>query len=112
MKNIEMLKKNYEFKRVLTKGKYYSGIYIEAFCINNNINKNKIGIAIKTKIAKAVKRNYLKRIIKESYRINKDTQVKGKSIVFMVKRKANIDEISFKKIEKDIIEILKKIRQY
>ena len=36
MKKTEMLKKNYEYKRVLTKGKYYSGKYIEAFIKTNN----------------------------------------------------------------------------
>ena len=33
MKKTKMLKKNYEFKNVLTKGKYYSGKRIEAFII-------------------------------------------------------------------------------
>ena len=31
MKKTKMLKKNYEFKYVLSKGKYFSGKYIEAF---------------------------------------------------------------------------------
>lgn len=36
MQKTETLKKNYEFKRILTKGKYLSGKYIECFYINNN----------------------------------------------------------------------------
>ena len=42
MKNTKMLKKNYEFKLVLTKGKYYSGKCIEAFVIKNNEKNNKL----------------------------------------------------------------------
>ncbi len=42
MKNTEILKKNYEFRFVLKKGKYYSGKYIEAFAIKNNLEINKI----------------------------------------------------------------------
>ena len=106
-----MLKKNYEFKFVLTKGKYYSGKYIEAFCIKNNLSKNKIGIAISKKQAKAVKRNYLKRLIKESYRISEKNVEVGKSIVFLVKKRANIDEISFKKVKEDVEKILAEIGQ-
>ena len=52
-----MMKKNYEFKSVLSKGNYYSGKYIEAFVKKNNNIYNMLGIAISVKIAKAVKRN-------------------------------------------------------
>jgi len=111
MKKTEMLKKNYEFKHVLTKGKYYSGKCIEAFCVNNHLGENRIGVAVGTKIGKAVKRNYLKRIIKESYRLNNENTKIGKSIVFLVKKKTNIDEISFYDVQKDMKEILRKIGQ-
>lgn len=111
MKNTEMLKKNYEFRFVLTKGKYYFGKYIEAFSIKNNLEKNKIGIAVGTKIGKAVKRNYLKRIIRESYRLNEEKAGVGNSIVFLIKKKVNVDEISFNQVEKDIVDILNRIGQ-
>lgn len=111
MKNTKMLKKNYEFRFVLTRGKYYSCKYIYAFCVSNNSNENRIGIAIGTKTGKAVKRNYLKRIIKESYRLNEKKASIGNSIVFSIKNKTNIAELSFRLVEKDIIEILNKIGQ-
>ena len=46
MKKTKMLKKNYEFKNVLTKGKYYSGKYIDAYIKKNKGNGNFLGIAI------------------------------------------------------------------
>ncbi|MCI8620470.1 MAG: hypothetical protein HFJ50_01235 [Clostridia bacterium] len=42
MKSTEKLKKNYEFRFVLGKGKYYSGNYIEAFSVKNNLKINKL----------------------------------------------------------------------
>lgn len=42
MKNTEILKKSYEFRFVLNKGKYYSGKYIEAFVTKNRVQKNKL----------------------------------------------------------------------
>lgn len=110
MKNTETLKKNYEFRFVLTKGKYYSGKYLECFIVNNNLKKNKIGIAVSKKIGKAVKRNYLKRIIRENYRLNEENVGIGKSIVFLIKKKANINEINFSKIESDMLEILNEVK--
>ena len=53
MKTTKMLKKNYEFKQVLTKGKYYSGQYIKAFIIKNNKQNNFLGLAISTKVRKS-----------------------------------------------------------
>lgn len=111
MKNTDILKKNYEFKVVLSKGKYYSGKYIEAFSLKSNQKQNKIGIAISTKYAKAVKRNYLKRLIRESYRLNEEKAGIGNRIVFLIKKKTSINEISFDKIEQDVIQILEKIGQ-
>lgn len=42
MKNSKILKKNYEFRLVLRKGKYHSGRYIESFILKNNLLFNKI----------------------------------------------------------------------
>lgn len=111
MKKKEMLKKNYEFKFVLTKGKYYTGNYIEAFSIKNNSDINKIGIAISTKIAKATKRNYIKRLIRESYRVNEKYIKTGNNIVFLVKRKVNIKDINYNKVDEDMKKIIEKIGQ-
>ena len=55
MLNTDTLKKNYEFKNVLTKGKYYNGNYIDIYIKKNNKNFNYIGIAVSVKVGKAVK---------------------------------------------------------
>ncbi len=103
------LKKNYEFKKVLTKGKYYSGKYIEIFVTKNNLKKNFIGIAIGVKIAKAVKRNRIKRLIRENYRlIEKDLKV-GYNIVFLWKKKIDISNATFYNIKIDMKNIFERI---
>ena len=103
------LKKNYEFKKVLTKGKYYSGKYIEIFVTKNNLKKNFIGIAIGVKIAKAVKRNRIKRLIRENYRLlEKDLKV-GYKIVFLWKKKIDISNATFYNIKIDMKNIFERI---
>ena len=49
MKKTTMLKKNYEFKTVLTKGKCFREKEIEAFILKNNKKRNFLGIAVSTK---------------------------------------------------------------
>ena len=109
MKKTKMLKKNYEFKNVLSKGKYFSGFCIEAFIIKNNLrDENLLGIAIGTKIAKATKRNYIKRLIREGYKNIEPNISTGNSIVFLWKRKIDIKNANYKNIKKDIDKIFDK----
>lgn len=108
MKKTKMLKKNYEFRYILTKGKYYSGEYIEAFIKKNKQNLNLLGIAISVKAGKAVKRNHLKRLIRENYSHMEEELKTGNNIVFLLKKKIDISEIDFLKVKKDLEKILKK----
>ena len=87
MRKIDTLKKNYEFKTVLTKGKFYKGEFITMYLYKNGQEKNRLGIAISRKIAKATKRNRLKRLIRESFRLHKEELKKGYSIVFVWNKK-------------------------
>lgn len=102
MKKTKMLKKNYEFKIVLTKGKHYSGKYIELYVKDNNIKYNLLGLAISKKIGKAVIRNYIKRIFRESYKELENEIKTGKSLVFLCKKKVDIKKINFKNIQEDM----------
>lgn len=109
MKKTEMMKKNYEFRRVLTKGQYFSGKYIEAFIQKNKKEYiNFLGIAISVKVAKAVKRNYIKRLIRENYQ-SYEMQIKsGYNIVFLWKKKREAKEATFQNIKKDMEFIFQK----
>mgnify|MGYP006073506505 FL=1 len=46
---MKTLKKNYEFRNVLSKGKYCKGKYIEIYYIPNEFEENFIGIAVQKK---------------------------------------------------------------
>ena len=109
MKKTKMLKKNYEFRDVLSRGKYYSGEYIEAFLKKNKSDKyNFLGIAISVKVGKAVKRNYIKRLIRENYK-NAENDLKiGNSIVFLWKKKKPVEKANFENIKKDMNNIFDK----
>jgi len=109
MKKTEMLKKNYEFRNVLSKGKYYSGKYVEAFIKKNNgDNYNYLGIAIGVKIAKAVGRNHIKRLIRENYKLIESDIKPGITIVFLWKKKVSTSNATFDNIKRDIYHILEK----
>lgn len=102
MKKTKMLKKNYEFRKVLSKGKYFSGKNIEAFIKENNKNYNFLGLAISVKTAKAVKRNHIKRLIRENYKILEPEIKSGKSIVFLWKKAVDVRNATFENVKNDM----------
>lgn len=109
MKKTKMLKKNYEFKNVLSKGKYYSGDCIEAFVKKDtNQNINFLGIAVSVKTAKAIKRNQIKRWIRENYTLIENRVKPGCRIVFLWKKKVSYEFANFENIKKDMEKILDK----
>ena len=110
MKHTKILKKNYEYRNVLNRGKPYLGKYIVVFIKKNNQHKNFLGIAISSKLGKAVKRNYVKRIIRENYK-NVEEQIKiGYDMVFLWKKQNDIRQACYEFVEKDIQKIFKEAK--
>ena len=108
MRKIKTLKKNYEFQNVLAKGKFYIGKQITIYISKNKENINKIGIAISTKTCNAVKRNRIKRLIRENYRLIKDELEVGYNIVFLWNRKDEVNNANFFIIKEDMNKLLKR----
>ena len=108
MRKIKTLKKNYEFQNVLAKGKFYIGKQITIYICKNKENINKIGIAVSTKTCNAVKRNRIKRLIRENYKLIKDELNTGYNIVFLWNRKDIVENANFLIIKNDMNKLLKK----
>lgn len=102
MKKIKTLKKNYEFQNVLTKGKFYIGKQITIYVAENKQQFNQIGIAISKKTCNAVKRNHIKRKIRENYRLIQNELKKGYNIVFLWNKKVPVEQVNFHIIRSDM----------
>lgn len=102
MKRISTLKMNYEFKNVLNRGKYYIGNQIIIYVLKNKLQENRLGIALSSKLCISVRRNRIKRVIRAAYQKSIKDSKTGYDIVVVWNKKANIDDLSYNIILKDM----------
>ena len=95
MKQTVMLKKNYEFKIVLTKGRFYIGKQLKIVILKNGKNFKTLGIAVSTKNGKAFQRNKAKRLIREAYKNLEEKIINGYSIVVLLKKDIDINYMKY-----------------
>jgi ribonuclease P protein component len=104
MKKVKTLKLNYEFKNVFNRGKYFRAHQVIGYILINKFGYNRLGLAISTKLCKAVGRNRIKRVIRAAYLdlIREYNLKQGYDIVFIWNKNVNIDNISYLEIRNDI----------
>lgn len=79
------------------------------YVLKNNLNQNKIGIAVSKKFSKSsVRRNRVKRLIREVYRLNEEEIILGNSIIVLWKNNVTYDKVNFSDIYKDLVKCLSK----
>ena len=98
MKKTEMLKKNYQFKLVLEKGKFFIEKELQIVVLKNNKKINYLGIAIGTKNGKAFQRNRAKRIIRECYKNLENQLTEGNSIVILIKKDFDLNNLKYNEV--------------
>lgn len=109
MKNTIALKNSNDFQRVLKKGAWAAGDLISLYILKNGTDFNMLGIAVGKKFSKSsVKRNRVKRLIKEAYRLNEERICKGYSLVILCKNNVVFENITFDNVCKDLRKCLKK----
>lgn len=81
LKRVEFLNVTDDGKKLLTRG-------FIVFLKPNNLTFSRIGITASRKVGGAVKRNRVKRIVREFFRLSKSSISKGLDIVVIAKREA------------------------
>lgn len=93
MQKTESIKLNKEFRRLYYKGKTVGSPFIVLYYMQNRVlgDKNTLGITVSTKVGNAVKRNKIRRWIKESYRAFEPKLKTGYMMVILARKRANED---------------------
>ena len=96
MKFSESLKKNADFQNVYKNGRSYANKYLVMYILENNLEKNRIGISVSKKVGNSVIRHRITRLIRESYRLQEDMFNSGLDIVVIARSTAR--NVSYKEI--------------
>ena len=70
MKKTVSLKENHEFRRLYHRGVSTAGKHVVIYCRRNKLGYNRLGLTVSAELACAVKRNRIKRLFREAYRLN------------------------------------------
>ena len=81
----ESLKKYGDFQRVYKKGKSYANKYLIVYILEQDTQKNRIGISVSKKVGNSVVRHRITRLIRESYRLNEKRFVSGLDVVVIAR---------------------------
>ena len=82
-----VLKKKKDFQAVYSRGKSYANRFLVLYVFRSNGFQGKVGFAAGKKLGNAVKRNRIKRLLRESYRMHQSEIEEGVSLL-LVGRKA------------------------
>ncbi len=88
MKKAVTLKKNYEFRRLYTKGKSALTPFLVLYCRPNRLGTNRLGITVGAKLGCAVARNRVRRRFRELYRLSQGDMKQGYDFVLVARHRA------------------------
>ena len=97
MKRFPSIKKNSDFQKVYRTGRSFANKLLVMYVIKTEREDTRIGISVSKKVGNSVVRHHITRLVRESYRLNKDRVKTGLDIVVVARAAAK--ESDFKKIE-------------
>lgn len=93
----ESIKKNSDFQHIYQSGKSYANRYLVMYVVESEKSCTRLGISVSKKVGNSVVRHRVKRLIKESFRLNLEQFKTGYDIIVIARSTAkgkNYSDIS------------------
>lgn len=104
------IKKNKDFLKLYKRGKFFVAKYLVLYAFSNKKKVNRLGITASKKFGSSVKRNRIRRLIKESYRTYEIKLKEGFDLVFVAR---SCEELpSFTEIKREMKYLLRKLEVF
>ena len=107
MKHTVALKQNHEFRRLYSKGRNAALPYFAVYCRKTGRPYSRLGLTTGVKLGNAVKRNRVRRRMRELYRTNESKLRPGYDIVMVARTRAIFARYS--DLESSFLRLMKKL---
>ena len=103
MKKTESLRKNQQFQEVYQNGRAKANRYLVMYVSENDQDRNLLGISVSRKVGNSVIRHRVKRLVKESFRLQEHIFNSGLNIVIVARAAAA--SASYEKMESALLHL-------
>ncbi len=105
---MQLIKKNEDFRKCYKDGRSRADRYLAVYVLDNGTGTNRLGVSVSKKVGNSVIRHRIKRLVRESFRLNeKIMSDSGSDIVVVGRRSAN--GASYYEIERALLKNLSKL---
>jgi ribonuclease P protein component len=105
----DRLRKRTDFLRVQRAGVKASSRSFLLFARRNRAGRGRLGITVSKRVGNAVRRNRLKRLVREVYRLNRESFPQAQDVVVVAKKSAGVD--SYEDVRAELCQAARKIRR-
>jgi ribonuclease P protein component len=80
------LRKSNEFRRIFSQGRRITNRFFVIYLLPNRLTISRLGIQVKAKIGSSVRRNYIKRMVRETFRKMKHDFRQPVDLIFIAEK--------------------------
>lgn len=101
------LKENHLFRRLYRKGNSLANGFLVLYCRENGLGENRLGLTVSAKMGCAVKRNKVRRRLREIYRLNEEKFLPGHDLVVVVRTRGMTAD--YRQLEKALLSLANRL---
>ena len=101
------LKLNHVFRRLYRKGATSAIRYLALYCRSNGTEQNRLGLTVSAKLGHAVRRNRVRRRLREIYRLHEPEFRRGLDLVIVVRQRAM--DASYQELEQAVLSLAQRL---
>ncbi|WP_291322803.1 ribonuclease P protein component [Desulfonatronospira sp.] len=108
-KHLRLVKRSW-FKTCYTSGKRYHTRHFIIFVLPNGLDHWRLGITASRKIGPAVLRNRIKRLVRETFRLNQSQVPLNADYVVVTKKRDDLKQLNLDMVQEQILRFFRHIR--